>query len=149
MGGFEEPVLQNLLSVDRGTTQKGIPTLHPHCRCFLPTLHPSTLYFPSCFLLPKEANPCPAEDRDFGDPDDPWLAVPDFQPHVGPVPLRLPWVKAPLYWGCRYCLHCFVSYLCTPTEGVVACLPHPATQFSGVLHGMDSGHAEPTQQAVL
>lgn len=63
-----------------------------------------TLDKTSCFVLPEEANPCDAEDRAFGDPDTNggWSYVPDYHPNVGTTPVRLPWIKAPLYWGCKY-----------------------------------------------
>eukprot|EP00928_Gymnodinium_smaydae_P023466 TRINITY_DN1935_c0_g1_i4.p1 TRINITY_DN1935_c0_g1~~TRINITY_DN1935_c0_g1_i4.p1 ORF type:complete len:689 (-),score=104.98 TRINITY_DN1935_c0_g1_i4:318-2384(-) len=56
----------------------------------------------SCFLLPKELNPCPAGDRDFGDRENPMVKVPDYSRMSKEHALRLPWVSTPLYWGCKY-----------------------------------------------
>lgn len=63
-----------------------------------------TLEKTQCFVMPEEANPCDKEDRAFGDPDHDsgWMSVPDYHPKVGKTPVRLPWIKAPLYWGCKY-----------------------------------------------
>jgi len=56
----------------------------------------------ACFVMPQQLNPCPAEDREFGDLAHKWTNVPDFRVEVGKYPFRLPRLNLPLYWGCKY-----------------------------------------------
>lgn len=56
----------------------------------------------SCFILPEQENPCPAEDREYGDKTHPLVRVPDFGFVSKDHAVRLPWIGVPLYWGCKY-----------------------------------------------
>jgi FtsP/CotA-like multicopper oxidase with cupredoxin domain len=57
---------------------------------------------PECFMMPQGLNPCPEEDRANGDLNHTWQWLPDYRPNVDKHPIRTPWIKAPLYWGCKY-----------------------------------------------